>query len=126
MASGSQRQIKQMVNFITQEAKEKANEIRIKVRDVCKHRQITPLTETMASVLASPPDGARLQPREADVLIWSETVCHCDASATWFSLLAVGLVAPLWSCRSCGFLVLLCRLSCSSVYWTESVRTAEL
>jgi vacuolar-type H+-ATPase subunit E/Vma4 len=29
--SGSQRQIKQMVNFITQEAKEKANEIRIKV-----------------------------------------------------------------------------------------------
>lgn len=28
--SGSQRQIKQMVNFITQEAKEKANEIRIK------------------------------------------------------------------------------------------------
>jgi vacuolar-type H+-ATPase subunit E/Vma4 len=36
MAS-NQRQIKQMVNFITQEAKEKANEIRIKVFGLVVH-----------------------------------------------------------------------------------------
>jgi vacuolar-type H+-ATPase subunit E/Vma4 len=34
MASGSQRQIKQMVNFITQEAKEKANEIRMDINKI--------------------------------------------------------------------------------------------
>lgn len=32
-ASDADRQIKQMVNFILQEAQEKANEIRIKVKD---------------------------------------------------------------------------------------------
>lgn len=39
-ASDADRQIKQMVNFILQEAQEKANEIRIKVRVVFQ-RQTT-------------------------------------------------------------------------------------
>lgn len=38
-ASDADRQIKQMVNFILQEAQEKANEIRIKVRSLDSQRE---------------------------------------------------------------------------------------
>lgn len=38
-ASDADRQIKQMVNFILQEAREKANEIRIKVRKQLREAQ---------------------------------------------------------------------------------------
>lgn len=70
MSGESNRQIKQMVNFIMQEAHEKVNEIRIKVRE---DLPLTPLSLShsltviwFGHLLPALVDRSRYQPREAE------------------------------------------------------------